>query len=82
MSSTEAVGHECRICGSPALHEFERFRRLERVTSDSRPWKAGGRLTVCHECGAVQKLVDKDWLGEIGRSLPATGRRRSRAHFP
>ncbi|MCF8475815.1 MAG: class I SAM-dependent methyltransferase [Pseudolabrys sp.] len=67
MISTALAGHCCRICGSSALHEFERFRGLKRVTSDSRTWKAGGRITVCHECGAVQKPVEPDWKDDINQ---------------
>ncbi len=67
MNSTALVGHCCRICGSPTLHELKRFRDLKRVTSDSRAWKAGGRITVCHKCGAVQKLVEPDWQDEINQ---------------
>lgn len=67
MNSAALAGHHCRICDLPALHEVERFRALKRVTSDSRPWTAGGRLTVCHACGAVQKLVEPNWREEIDR---------------
>jgi SAM-dependent methyltransferase len=67
MSSIALSSHPCQICGQSALREFPRFRDLARVTSDSRPWGAGGRIAVCRECGAVQKLVEPAWLGEIGR---------------
>jgi len=68
MNSAAHAGHKCRICGASALREFEKFRALKRVTSDSRPWKAGGRLAVCEECGSVQKLVEPDWLEDIDRN--------------
>lgn len=67
MSTTAVTDHACRICDAAALHEIERFRNLPRVTSDSRPWSAGGRLAVCHACGAVQKLADPSWLDDIDR---------------
>jgi SAM-dependent methyltransferase len=67
MNTIALAGHACRICGAAALREFERFRGLARVTSDSRTWKAGGRLAACFECGGVQKLVEPDWLDEIRR---------------
>ena len=57
--------HHCRLCGMAALHELEGFRALARVTSDCKPWPAGGRLTVCTACGTVQKLPDAEWLAEI-----------------
>jgi SAM-dependent methyltransferase len=55
----------CRICGSEALAEIESFRRLGRVTSDCQPWGPDGRLTVCSDCGTVQKRLDQNWLDEI-----------------
>jgi 2-polyprenyl-3-methyl-5-hydroxy-6-metoxy-1,4-benzoquinol methylase len=36
------------------------------VTSDIKPWPAGGRLRVCRHCGAGQKPDDSDWRREIG----------------
>jgi SAM-dependent methyltransferase len=59
--------HACRICGAMALEEILDFAALPRVTSDSKPFPAGGRLTVCNTCGAMQKLADPVWLGEIAR---------------
>lgn len=71
MISSPLRGHKCRICDSSALLEFEEFRLLKRVTSDSRPWDTGGRLAACRECGAVQKLVEPEWLDDI-RSIYET----------
>ena len=65
MSTSHHADHPCRICGASALHEFEEFRSLPRVTSDSRPWAAGGRLTVCTSCGTTQKADDAKWRAEI-----------------
>jgi len=56
----------CQVCAEPALRPVEHFPALLRVTSDCRPFKAGGNLTVCDACGAVQKIADAQWLGEIG----------------
>jgi SAM-dependent methyltransferase len=64
-TATAVASHSCRLCGEPALQEFETFRALPRVTSDCKPWSAGGRLTVCTSCGATQKLADAAWLAEI-----------------
>jgi SAM-dependent methyltransferase len=66
MNSIALNSHSCQICGQYGLREFPRFRDLARVTSDSRPWSAGGRIAVCSECSAVQKLIEPAWLGEIG----------------
>ncbi len=67
MTSTVLVGHACRICKFATLREAERFRGLPRVTSDSRPWPAGGRIAVCERCSAVQKLVEPNWLEDVNR---------------
>jgi SAM-dependent methyltransferase len=67
MNSIALSNHSCQICGQTTLQEFPGFRDLKRVTSDSRPWGAGGRIAVCRECSAVQKLIDADWLSEIGQ---------------
>lgn len=58
--------HACQCCGKQQLEEVAGFATLPRVTSDSKPYPAGGRLTVCMSCGLVQKLVDDTWLREIG----------------
>jgi SAM-dependent methyltransferase len=58
---------ECIDCGHRELEEIPGFERLPRVTSDSRPWPAGGRLAVCPRCGAVQKPDDAAWREEAAR---------------
>ena len=63
MSTT----HACPSCGSTELTEITGFGHLPRVTSDSKPFPAGGKLFVCSGCGLVQKRVDALWLEEIGR---------------
>ena len=55
---------QCQSCAASALREIAGFRELPRVTSDSKPFPAGGRLFVCERCGLVQKTVDRDWLRE------------------
>lgn len=59
-----AAASVCRICRAAALDEFREFSSLPRVTSDCRPFPAGGRLALCGECGAVQKPVDARWRDE------------------
>lgn len=41
------------------------FGQLPRVTSDSKPFRPGGRLFVCESCGLAQKIPDAAWLAEI-----------------
>jgi SAM-dependent methyltransferase len=61
MADTNLV---CRICGVAALEEFPGFAHLPRVTSDCKPFPAGGRLAVCSECATVQKPIDARWREE------------------
>ncbi len=56
---------KCHLCGAGGLLEFARFRAFRRITSDCRPWPAGGRLCGCTACGSVQKVVDEAWNREV-----------------
>jgi SAM-dependent methyltransferase len=67
MTLMLSAGHACQVCGSERLRELVSFRELPRVTSDARPWPAGGRLACCEECGAAQKIVDDAWRAEIAQ---------------
>src|SRR3954462_6522380 len=60
-----AVGFACQVCGAAALAEISEFRALPRVTSDWKPFAAGGRLAACEACGAVQKYPEPAWIEEI-----------------
>jgi len=57
----------CIVCDRPLLRTLPAYERLPRVTSDCKPWPAGGQLAVCDSCGAIQKLPDRKWLDEIDR---------------
>ena len=52
----------CRFCDSQAQHAFSAYEGLNRVTSDCRPWRAGGRLQVCEDCGLLQKPADRSFV--------------------
>jgi SAM-dependent methyltransferase len=54
----------CAVCGSDALSMLDGYERLPRVTSDTKPWPAGGTLAVCRGCGAIQKPPDERWRAE------------------
>ena len=55
----------CRICSRPTLEEIAEFPALPRITSDCLGFRAGGRLLVCHGCGAAQSPADEQWFKEI-----------------
>lgn len=57
----------CQVCSADRLELIDSYARIPRVTSDCKPWPAGGKMAVCGDCGAVQKLPDAVWLDEIGR---------------
>ncbi|GAB6039371.1 class I SAM-dependent methyltransferase [Endothiovibrio diazotrophicus] len=57
----------CHLCGAESLVAVTGFEALARVTSDCRPWPAGGRLSVCTRCGAVQKPATPQWREECAR---------------
>ena len=57
----------CRGCGEDALQLIPDYRALRRVTSDCKPWPAGGRLGWCGSCGLVQKAADQEWDQEVER---------------
>jgi 2-polyprenyl-3-methyl-5-hydroxy-6-metoxy-1,4-benzoquinol methylase len=63
----ENLDTTCRMCGAAGLEEISGFSRLSRVTSDCKPFPAGGRLATCSVCGGLQKFADARWLEEIGR---------------
>lgn len=54
----------CHLC-SGELSLIQGYETLGRVTSDCRPWPAGGALAACESCGTVQKPTDAAWLNEI-----------------
>lgn len=56
----------CHDCGGPVT-EAKKFRTLPRVTSDCRPWPAGGRMGSCRSCGLVQTWASPQWRKECTR---------------
>ncbi|NDC62906.1 MAG: methyltransferase domain-containing protein [Planctomycetia bacterium] len=57
--------HACGICRTGTIVEVPEYGLFRRVTSDCRPWPAGGRLAVCGNCGGVQKPADSAFLRDI-----------------
>jgi SAM-dependent methyltransferase len=54
----------CHLCQTGSLRLFPAFAELNRVSSDAKPFPAGGELGVCLECGAVQKPMTAKWQAE------------------
>ena len=59
------MNHLCSICGGSDIETIESFAELPRVTSDCKPWPAGGQLAVCNKCGFAQKFVDGRFTKEV-----------------
>ncbi len=55
----------CHVCGRNNPRLFPEYAKFRRVTSDCKPWAAGGELGLCEACGCVQAIVDDKWRGEI-----------------
>ena len=53
----------CHGCGG-RLTPIPAFAAIGRLTSDVRPWPAGGALAACAACHLVQKPVDAGWRVE------------------
>jgi SAM-dependent methyltransferase len=62
-----ANGFHCQVCTEERLEILEEYHALPRVTSDSKPWPAGGQLCVCLSCGTIQKLPDEKWRLEASQ---------------
>lgn len=56
--------HACVVCGEAQFRSVEGYSHLPRVTSDAKPFTAGGTLRVCLSCGAIQKTADGKFLEE------------------
>jgi SAM-dependent methyltransferase len=55
------VTDHCQVCETGDLILHPRYTTLARVTSDCRPWPAGGELFSCSACGTVQKRPSSTW---------------------
>jgi hypothetical protein len=61
----------CPSCGSNEVTDVPGYGELMRVTSDAKPWPAGGRIAVCRACGLVQKPITPEWLAEVAQIYAA-----------
>lgn len=65
QSSATEAGLRCHECGSESITLEPNFSILARVTSDCKPWGAGGALGCCGGCGLVQTIVRPRWEAEV-----------------
>ncbi len=63
--SLPPFARRCHVCDEYTLILFPEYSLFKRVTSDTKPWPAGGHLGRCASCGCVQALVDDEWRREI-----------------
>lgn len=54
----------CHACGGGPVRPVAGFAALPRVTSDAKPFPAGGDLGVCAACASVQKPQTAAWEAE------------------
>jgi SAM-dependent methyltransferase len=64
VDTQPAPGVRCHLCGSASLGLVPGYSRLRRVTSDCKPWPAGGGLGMCADCRLVQSAVTPEWEEE------------------
>jgi SAM-dependent methyltransferase len=57
-------GNRCHICKA-ILVEMGKFQSFFQVTSDCRPWKAGGRVAICSNCGTIQKPITNNLKRDV-----------------
>jgi 2-polyprenyl-3-methyl-5-hydroxy-6-metoxy-1,4-benzoquinol methylase len=71
-SALDASAHiakavQCHLCGSFSLRVANDYSRFTRVTSDCKPWRAGGALAGCNRCGLVQTPTSNTWRAEADK---------------
>lgn len=54
----------CHVCRTGALRLIPGFETLKRVTSDAKPFAAGGSIAGCKRCGTIQKPTTARWQAE------------------
>ena len=54
----------CSVCDRPSLANIPMYTKLQRISSDGKLLRPGGRLYQCEQCNAVQKYADAEWFTE------------------
>jgi 2-polyprenyl-3-methyl-5-hydroxy-6-metoxy-1,4-benzoquinol methylase len=58
---------DCHFCSKGMPETVAGFDLLGLVTSDCKPFEGKSRLTVCMNCGFIQKAADDNWRVQSGR---------------
>lgn len=58
---------ECQVCGDARLEFIHEISKLRRITSDCRPFPAGGQIAICCVCGTVQTVPTAIWREEVAQ---------------
>jgi len=66
-TARDAVAIRCHVCAGSSIDPVAGYEAFHRVTSDCKPWPAGGRLCVCRTCGCIQKVIDQAWRSEVAQ---------------
>lgn len=53
---------KCIYCGSGNLVREPMFSDFRTITSDTKPWRTGMNIAVCHDCGFPQAEVTQEWI--------------------
>lgn len=67
MSASTPPDVSCHVCGVARLELDPAFPAFHRVTSDCKPWPAGGILARCPACGMVQSPITPAWRADADR---------------
>lgn len=54
----------CHVCGAGPVVLVAGYDDFRRVTSDCKPWPAGGQCAVCPACQCAQAVLDTRWHAE------------------
>ncbi|PYL00940.1 MAG: hypothetical protein DME19_03445, partial [Verrucomicrobia bacterium] len=64
MGNSAANSVRCHLCGAEKVTLVPGYQTFHRVTSDCKPWRPGGKLSVCADCGCAQAVLDQTWHEE------------------
>ena len=56
----------CTVCSSKNVIKVPGYDQIPRITSDCKPFPAGGELSACKSCGALFKWPSGKFIAEIG----------------